>query len=64
MDEPPDLPDVPLRVQYLLLRFLTPILTWLSDWMYQAVLARCATHPLVRLAHLYDPAAVVACCAD
>jgi hypothetical protein len=51
-------------VQYLLLRFLTPILTWLSAQIYQALLTRCAAHPLVRLAQLYDPASVVAVCAD
>ena len=63
-DESPDLPDVPLLVQVLLLRFLEPILTWVSARIYQAVRTRCATHPLVRLAQLYDPAAVVAACAE
>lgn len=56
------LPAVPPLVQYLLLQFLTPILAWLSDLIYQPVLARCASHPLVRLAHLYDPVAVVSAC--
>lgn len=59
-DDP--LPDVPPLVQYLLLRFLSPILAWLSDLVYHALLARCPRHPLVCLAHLYDPAAVVAAC--
>ena len=56
------LPDVPPLVQYLLLHFLAPILAWLSDHVYQVLLVRCAAHPLVRLAHLYDPSAVVAAC--
>jgi hypothetical protein len=62
-DDSPSLPAVPPLVQYLLLHFLTPILAWLSDRVYQALLLRCATHPLVRLAHCYDPAPVVAHCA-
>ncbi len=61
-DDSPALPDVPPLVQYFLLAFLTPILAWLSDRVYQALLVRCAAHPLVRLAHLYDPSAVVATC--
>ena len=62
-DDSPSLPDVPPLVQYLLLHFLTPILAWLSDHIYQALLTRCATHPLVRLAQCYDPSNVVAVCA-
>ena len=61
-DEATPLPDVPPLVQYLLLLFLTPILAWLSDRVYQSLLARWASHPLVRLAHLYEPSAVVAAC--
>ena len=57
------LPDLPPFVQLLLLRFLTPILAWLSAQLYQPVLTRCATHPVVRLAQLYDPSDVVATCA-
>src|SRR4029077_20410580 len=41
----------------------SPILAWLTTQVERAVLARSATHPLVRLAHLYDPAGVVAACA-
>ena len=63
-DESDCLPDVPPLVQYLLLQFLTPILAWLSDRVYQALLRRCRAHPLVRLAHRYDPAAVVTACSD
>ena len=55
-----DLPDVPPFVQYLIGCFLSPILAWLSDQVYRALLRRCAAHPLVRLAQLYDPAPVVA----
>ena len=61
-DDAPSLPDVPPLVQYLLLSFLTPILAWISARVYQALLVRWAAHPLVRLAHLYDPAPVVATC--
>lgn len=56
------LPDLPPVVQVLLQRFLALILAWVSALVYQALLVQCATHPLVRLAHLYNPAAVVAAC--
>ena len=59
-DDSLSLPVVPPLVQYLLLHFLAPILAWLSDRVYQALLLRCQAHPLVRLAHLYDPSPVVA----
>jgi hypothetical protein len=59
----PDLPDVPPLVQYLLLAFLSPILAWFCQLLYRTLLSRCASHPLVRLALLYDPAPVVAACA-
>ena len=62
-DDSTPLPDVPPLVQLVLLRFLTPILAWLSAHLYQALLARCAAHPLVRLAQGYDPSAVVTTCA-
>ncbi|MDQ5851473.1 MAG: hypothetical protein M3380_05250, partial [Chloroflexota bacterium] len=58
------LPDLPPIVQALLARFLVLILTWVSALVYQALLVQCATHPLVRLARLYDPAAVVTACQD
>ena len=58
----PDLPDLPPFVLSILGTFLSPILTWFSNQVYRVVLTRCATHPLVRLAHLYDPAPVVAAC--
>ena len=63
-DDSLPVPNVPPLVQYLLLHFLTPILAWLSAQIYQVVLTRCATHPLVRLAQLYDPSGVGATCAD
>ncbi len=59
-----NLPDLPPAVQAVLCRFLAPILAWVSALVYQAVLVQCARHPLVRLARLYDPAAVVAACQD
>jgi hypothetical protein len=49
-------------VQPLLHRFLALILSWVSALVYQALLVQCARHPLVRLARLYDPAAVVTTC--
>jgi hypothetical protein len=58
----PDLPDVPPVVLAVLGMFLAPILAWLSDQLYRLVLTRCATHPLIRLAPLYDFAPVVAAC--
>src|SRR5919199_7027315 len=58
------LPDLPPVVQALLQRFLALILTWISALVYQALLVQCARHPLVRLARLYDPAAVIATCGD
>jgi Transposase DDE domain/Transposase domain (DUF772) len=58
------LPDLPPVVQALLGRFLALILTWVSALVYQALLVQWATHPLVRLARLYDPAAVVTACQD
>ena len=56
------LPDLPPVVQAFLQRFLALILTWVSALVYQALLVQCAAHPLVRLAHLYNPAAVIAAC--
>ena len=58
-----DLPDLPPLVQYLIGAFLESILAWLSSLVYRPLLQRCADHPLVLLAHYYDPAAVVAACA-
>lgn len=56
------LPDLPPIVQAFLQRFLALILAWVSALVYQALLVQCASHPLVRLAHLYNPSAVVAAC--
>jgi hypothetical protein len=61
-DPSPTLPDLPPVVQTLLHRFLALILAWVSALVYQALLVQCARHPLVRLAHLYDPSAVVTAC--
>jgi DDE family transposase/transposase-like protein DUF772 len=58
----PNLPDVPPLVQYLVGCFLPPLLAWFSEQLYRLVLTRCAAHPLVRLAQLYDFAPVVAAC--
>jgi hypothetical protein len=59
-----DLPDVPPLLQLLVLRFLPAILAWLDTLLLRLVLLRCRQHPLVQLAHLYDPADIVAACAD
>src|SRR5829696_3771217 len=58
-----DLPQLPPLVLAILSQFLAPLLAWFSLSVYRAVLSRCASHPLVRLAQLYDPAPVVAACA-
>jgi hypothetical protein len=58
----PDLPAVPPYVQFLIGCFLQPILLWVSSLVYRQLLSRCARHPLVRLAQLYDLAPVVAAC--
>ena len=58
------LPDLPPVVQAMLQRFLALILTWVSALVYQMLLVQCAAHPLVRLAQLYNPAAVAGACSD
>jgi Transposase DDE domain/Transposase domain (DUF772) len=63
-EAPADLPLLPPLALWLLGTFLQPILTWISAQLMRSVLARCATHPLVRIAQSYDPAALVAACAS
>jgi hypothetical protein len=58
----PALPNVPPFVCAILGSFLAPILAWLNTQVYRAVLTRCASHPLVRLAQLYDFAAMIVAC--
>ncbi len=58
-----ELPPVPPFVLALLARWLEPLLSWLSALVSRAVLARCRSHPLVRLAQTYDPSPVIAACA-
>jgi hypothetical protein len=60
----PDLPQLPPLVLAILIQFLAPLLEWFCLCVYRAVLSRCASHPLVRLAQLYDPAPVVRACAS
>jgi hypothetical protein len=50
--------------QYLLGCFLPTILVWVEATLMRIVLHRCADHPLVQIAQWYDPAPVVATCAD
>jgi hypothetical protein len=57
------LPPLPPLALWLLGTFLQPILTWVETWLVRSVLARCADHPLVRIAQTYDPATLVAACA-
>jgi hypothetical protein len=59
-----DLPQLPPFVLAILGQFLEVLLAWFSCSVYRAVLSRCASHPLVRLAQLYDPAPVVIACAS
>jgi hypothetical protein len=60
----PDLPQLPPFVLAIISQFLAPLLAWFSQQVYRAVLSRCASHPLVRLAQLYDPAPLLITCAD
>src|SRR5262245_20989011 len=59
----PDLPALPPLALFLLGTFLEPILAWVEALLMRSLLARCATHPLIRIAHSYDPATLVAACA-
>src|SRR4051794_31740191 len=58
------MPEVPPLLQYLLGAWLPSILAWLETRLMRSVLLRCNDHPLLQLAQLYDPAPVVAACAD
>jgi hypothetical protein len=58
-----DLPQLPPLVLAILGQFLEVLLAWFSQQVFRAVLSRCASHPLVRLAQYYDPAPVVKVCA-
>ena len=60
----PELPELPPLVSYLVGAFLAPILAWVETLLLRRVLFRCIDHPLVQLALLYDPAPLVAACAD
>src|SRR5262245_14414212 len=60
----PDLPDLPLLARFIIAQFFQPLLAWLETLLLRTVLFRCLEHPLVQLAQVYDPAEVVAACAD
>jgi hypothetical protein len=60
----PDLPDLPLLARFIIAQFFQPLLAWLETLLLQSVLLRCREHPLVQLALHYDPAPLVAACAD
>jgi hypothetical protein len=62
-DEALAFPPAPAYLQPLLFAWLGPLLGWLTQHLYHLIVARCPTHPLVRLAAAYDPAAVVQVCA-
>jgi Transposase DDE domain/Transposase domain (DUF772) len=62
-DEAADLPAVPPLLLALLTPWLEPLLAWFGAQVYRTVRAGCPTHPLVRLAHAYDPATVITACA-
>jgi hypothetical protein len=57
------LPVLPPLALWVLGAFMQPILAWIEILLLRAVLARCADHPLVRIAQTYDPVAVVTACA-
>lgn len=59
----PELPALPPLALVLLGTFLEPILAWVEALLLRSVLARCADHPLLRIAQTYDPKALVAACA-
>jgi hypothetical protein len=59
-----DLPDVPPLLQYLIGCFLAPILAWVSDQLYRAMLTRWTNHSLVQISQYYDFAPVAAACAS
>jgi len=48
----------------LVLLLLAPILAWVERRLLRLLRFRCSDHPLVQLALHYDPAPVVAACAD
>jgi hypothetical protein len=60
----PDLPFLPPLARFVIASFFHPILAWVETLLLRRVLFRCFDHPLVQLALLYDPAPVVALCAD
>jgi hypothetical protein len=60
----PDLPFLPPLARFVIAHFFYPILAWVETLLLRRVLFRCLDHPLVQLALLYDPAPVVALCAD
>ena len=62
-DDSSDLPALPPLLLALLAPYLDPLLAWLSALVLRALLARCHSHPLVRLAQTYDPAPVIEACA-
>ena len=62
-DELVEAPPLPPALHLALLACLPALLAWLSSLLTRALLARCRSHPLVRLHQAYDPAAVVAACA-
>src|SRR5262245_45241255 len=59
----PNLPALPPLALALLGAFLQPILIWLETLLLRALLTRCAEHPLLQIAHSYDPAALITACA-
>ncbi len=57
------LPRVPPAVLLMVVRWLEPLLGWVSALLYERVVQQCRAHPLVQLARVYDPSPVIARCA-
>ncbi|MBM7846761.1 hypothetical protein JOD20_005425 [Herpetosiphon giganteus] len=58
-----DLPPLPPLLLVVLARYWTPLMQWLEHRLQQRLLARCRTHPLVRLAAVADLTPVIHACA-
>lgn len=58
-----DLPPLPPLLLALLIPWWTILITWLTALVERRLLARCRTHPLVRLAAVFDCDPVVQACA-
>lgn len=58
------IPENLTAIAPILSQYLTPLLEWLSQQVYERLLARARAHPLVRLAGLLDFSPLEGACAD